>query len=199
MAQGTRNGTLGLALAATVLVHVGIAWWLLSLRQTAPAHGPAALAVIWIARQAPPLPSPALPPAPVPATSDTATPPLARGPRSHALQAVEVQRPSIDDQVPLPGAAALLEQAGTWARQQAPAADFVRDPLRHRASPAADGRFAMREPVSVEDVVIAVGSLFGGGPSDPCPRIRRNLAALGTGGDAALTAEELRRLQQYCL
>ena len=96
-------------------------------------------------------------------------------------------------------AGALLEQAGEWARPQAPAADFAHDPLRRRSPPTADGRFAMRDPVSVEDVVIAVGKLFGGGPSDPCPRIRRNIANLGTGGDAELTAEELRRLQQYCL
>lgn len=199
MAQGMQNGTVSIALAATVLVHVGIAWWLLALRQTAPVHEPAALTVIWIERPAPPPPSPTPPPVSVPATSDTATPPPARAPRSHALQAVAVERPSIDDAVPLPSAAALLEQASDWARQQAPAADFARDPLRHRAPPAADGRFAMRDPVSVEDVVIAVGKLFGGGPSDPCPRIRRNLANLGTGGDAELTAKEVRRLQQYCL
>lgn len=194
MAQGMRKGTVSIALAATVLVHVGIAWWLLALRQTAPVHEPAALTVIWIERPAPPPPSPTPPPVPVPAT-----PPPARAPRSHALQAVEVESASIDDNVSLPTAATLLDQAGDWARQQAPVADFARDPLRHRAPPAADGRFAMRDPVSVEDVVVAVGTLFGGGPSDPCPRIRRNLANLGTDGDAELTAEEVRRLQQYCL
>jgi len=199
MAQGMRNRTVGIALGATVLVHVGIAWWLLTLRQTSPDRETDALTVTWIERPVPALPPPTPPPSPVPATSSTATPPPARAPRSHALQAVEVERPSIDEAAPLPTASALLEQAGDWARQQAPAADFSRDPLQHRPPPAADGRFAMRDPVSVEDVVIAVGKLFGGGPSDPCPRIRRNIANLGTGGDAELTSEEIRRLQQYCL
>ncbi|MCD9127422.1 hypothetical protein [Luteimonas fraxinea] len=199
MAQGMRSGTVSIALAATVLVHVGIAWWLLTLRQTSPARESDALTVTWIERPVPVLPPPLSPPVSVPATTDPATPSSARAPRSSALQAVELATQSIDDEVSLPTASALLEQAGEWARQQAPAADFSRDPLQHRPPPAADGRFAMRDPVSVEDVVIAVGKLFGGGPSDPCPRIRRNIANLGTGGDAELTAEEIRRLQQYCL
>ena len=198
MAQGMRNGTVSIALAATVVMHVGIAWWLLTLRQTSPDRETDALTVAWIERPEPVIPPPTPPPSPGPATSDTATPPP-RAPRSSALQAVEVATSSIDEQVPLPTASALLEQAGDWARQQAPAADFSHDPLQHRAPPAVDGRFAMRDPVSVEDVVIAVGKLFGGGPSDPCPRIRRNIANLGTGGDAELTREEIRRLQQYCL
>ena len=198
MAQGVRNRTVHIALAATVLVHVGIAWWLLGLRQTASLHTPAALSVTWIERPVPAIPQPTSTPEPASTASNTAPPSPARAPRS-ALQAVEVENPSIDDDTPLPTASVLLEQAGDWARQQTPAADFARNPLQHRAPPAADGRFAMRDPVSVEDVVIAVGKLFGGGPSDPCPRIRRNIANLGTGGDAEQTREEIRRLQQYCL
>ena len=199
MAQGMRKGAVGVALAATVLVHVGVAWWLLGLRQPAPDRVADALTVIWIERPLPIVPPPAPQPAPALTTSEITTPPPARARRNDALQAVDVTRQSIDDAAPLPTAAALLEQAGNWARQQAPAADFSRDPLQHRPMPAADGRFAMREPVSVEDVVIAVGKLFGGGPSDPCPRIRRNIANLGTGGDAELISEEIRRLQQACL
>ncbi|MET0327169.1 MAG: hypothetical protein ABW163_00210 [Luteimonas sp.] len=194
-----RKGAVGVALAATVLVHVGVAWWLLGLRQPAPDRVADALTVIWIERPLPIVPPPAPQPAPAPTTSGFTTPLPARARRNDALQAVDVTRPSIDDAAPLPTVAALLEQAGDWARQQAPAADFSRDPLQHRPMPAADGRFAMREPVSVEDVVIAVGKLFGGGPSDPCPRIRRNIANLGTGGDAELISEEIRRLQQACL
>ncbi|MEF3082427.1 hypothetical protein V3391_09435 [Luteimonas sp. SMYT11W] len=194
-----RKGAVGVALAATVLVHVGVAWWLLGLRRPAPDRVADALTVIWIERPLPIVPPPAPQPAPAPTTSGFTTPLPARARRNDALQAVDVTRPSIDDAAPLPTAAALLEQAGDWARQQAPAADFSRDPLQHRPMPAADGRFAMREPVSVEDVVIAVGKLFGGGPSDPCPRIRRNIANLGTGGDAELISEEIRRLQQACL
>ncbi len=199
MAQGMRKGAVGVALAATVLVHVGVAWWLLGLRQPAPDRVADALTVIWIERPLPIVPPPAPQPAPAPTTSGITTPPPVRARRNDALQAVDVARASINDAAPLPTAAALLEQAGDWARQQAPAADFSHDPLQHRPMPAADGRFAMREPVSVEDVVIAVGKLFGGGPSDPCPRIRRNIANLGTGGDAELISEEIRRLQQACL
>ncbi|MCD9098690.1 hypothetical protein LU699_11410 [Luteimonas fraxinea] len=196
-----RNGTVSIALAATVLVHVGIAWWLLTLRQTSPARETDALTVTWIERPVPVLPPPTPPPSPVPATSNTATPLPARAPRSSALQAVEVERPSIEDAAPLPTASALLEQAGDWARQQAPAADFAHDPLRRRPPPSVDGRFAMRRSITPEDIAKGIGQLFGGAgyTQDPCPQIRRNIANLGTGGDAELTSEELRRLQQYCL
>lgn len=201
MAQGMRSRTVGIALAATLLVHIGIAWWLLGLRQTVPVRDAPALAITWIDRPAPVIPPPSQPPyplpAPVPATSDSARALPARAPRA-ALQTVDLEPAPVAVEAP-PSATALLEQAGAWARRQAPAADFSHDPLQRRPPPAADGRFAMRNPVSVEDVVVAVGKLFGGGPSDPCPRIRRNLANLGTGGDAELTSEEVRRLQQYCL
>lgn len=201
MAQGVRKGAVSIALAATVLVHIGIACWLLALRQTVPDRETDALTVTWIERPVPVLPPPNPPPAAVRATSGTATPPPARAPRSSALQAVEVESPSIDDTAPLPTATALLEQAGDWARQQAPAADFAHDPLRRRPPPTSDGRFAMRRSLSPEDIAKGIGQLFGGAgyTQDPCPQIRRNIANLGTGGDAELTSEELRRLQQYCL
>jgi len=198
MAQGTRNRTAGIALGATVLVHAGIAWWLLGLRQTAPLRETKALTVAWIDRPAPSIDIPVPPPsAPLRTAADRPPAPRARS----ALQAVEVDTPSSADDAPLPTAASLLEQAGDWARQQAPAADFSHDPLRRRAPPAADGRFAMRRSITPADVARGIGQLFGGAgyTQDPCPQIRRNLANLGSGGDAELTGEEIRRLQQFCL
>lgn len=201
MTQGMRGKTFGIALGATVLVHVGLAWWLMGLRQTAPDRETDALTVTWIERSAPALPPDLLPPARAPTTPDT-TPPSPRGrtPR-RALQAVDVASPTSNADAPLPSAAALLEQAGDWARHQAPTVDFAHDPLQRRPPPAADGRFAMRGPITPEDIAKGIGQLFGGAgyTQDPCPQIRRNIAKLGTGGDAELTSEEIRRLQQYCL
>jgi type IV secretory pathway VirB10-like protein len=191
MAQGVRNRAVSIALAATVLVHVGIACWLLALRQTVPDRETDALTVTWIERPVPVPPPSNPPPAPVRATSGIAAPPPAHAPRSSTLQAVEVASTSIDDTAQLPTATALLEQA----------ADFAHDPLRRRPPPTSDGRFAMRRSLSPEDIAKGIGQLFGGAgyTQDPCPQIRRNIANLGTGGDAELTREELRRLQQYCL
>lgn len=198
MAQGMRNRGASIALATTVLVHAGIAWWLLGLREAPPAPARSIiLEVAWIDRPPPPsevgAPAPRMPARAVRVRS--LPPPSAPRP----LQAVDVAAPAIEGDLPAPGSATLLDQAAEWARAQAPADGFAHDPLRHRPPPRRDGSFAMREPISTEDVVIAVGKLFGGGPSDPCPRIRRNLANLGTGGDAELRSEEIRRLQQFCL
>mgnify|MGYP000993808397 CR=1 FL=1 len=200
MAQGMRNRTAGIALCATVLVHAGIAWWLMGLQHASPERDDTALALTWIERPAPAGPSEPLPLAPDRATADA--PPQSsrvRAPRS-TLQAVDVATPTDDADAQAPGAAALLEQAGDWARRQAPVADFTRDPLQRRPPPAADGRFAMRGPISPEDIAKGIGQLFGGAgyTQDPCPQIRRNIANLGTGGDAELTREEIRRLQQFC-
>ncbi|MCD9007726.1 hypothetical protein LDO31_16090 [Luteimonas sp. XNQY3] len=198
MAQGTRSRTAAIALGATVLVHAGIAWWLLGLRQTALSRETDALVVTWIDR--PELLIDIAVPAPTPPVRATAAmPPPARA--HSVLQAVDVETPSAAADAPLPTAAALLEQAGDWARQQVPAVEFSHDPLRRRAQPIADGRFAMRRSITPADVARGIGQLFGGAgyTQDPCPQIRRNIANLGTGGDAELRAEEIRRLQQFCL
>ncbi len=51
-----------------------------------------------------------------------------------------------------------------------------------------------------ERVVQAVGVVFGGAgyTTDPCPRVRRNLANLATGTDRALVDEEVRRHRRFC-
>lgn len=199
MTQGARHSGAYIALLATLLVHAGIGWWLLGLR-IAPTSESATvtLQVVWIDRPSPaPVSSPVLSPsaAPAPTSRARVEPPL----KDRPLRAVEIPAPEGMPATAGPDAAALLEQASDWARSQGPAVDFAHDPLRQRAPPRRDGSFAMREPVSTEDVLIAIGQLFGGGPSDPCPQIRRNLANLGTGGNTELRSEEIRRLQQYCL
>lgn len=198
MTQGLRNRTTGIALGATVLVHAGIAWWLLGLRQTPPPRAASAFEVTWIERPAPAVqPRPAVPAAAQPPVGR----PLPAPTPARSLQAVELDAPPIQAPGPLPDTASLLEQAGAWAREQSPAADFSRDPLRHRPAPSADGRFAMRRSITPADIAHGIGQLFGGAgyTQDPCPQIRRNIADLGTGGDAELRAEEVRRLQQFCL
>lgn len=202
MAHARRSDRTGLtALLGMVAMHSAALWWLLQTSDL-PVEPPAetALQVVWIERPLAPLP----PPSPVAAPPNAATPAppsTARAgtpPRRAALQAVELAPPASDDTTAATPARSLQEQAGDWARRQAPAVDFMPDPLRHRPAPVRGGRFAMRDPLSAEDVVLAVGRLFGGGPSDPCPRIRDNIANLSDGGDRALIAEELRRLRQFC-
>lgn len=96
-----------------------------------------------------------------------------------------------------------LEQGRRWAAEQAPAIDFQRDPFAARedlvGSTQAE-QFRMREPMTVAKVARGIGTLFAGPDytTDPCPRIRGNLANLNTGGDRALVDEEVRRLRRLC-
>jgi len=196
-----RTGATALALGATVLVHACIGWWLMGLREDRLPRPTPALRIVWIERPAPPAPLPTVvePGGASPATLASSSPPAA--PRE-ALQAVEVASPSgAADASRLPHAADLLEQAARWAQAQSPATDFAHDPLRRRTRDATQGRFAMRDPVSAQDVVRGIGQLLGGpGYSEtPCPQIRRNIANAGNGSDPALAAEEIRRLQRFCL
>ena len=59
----------------------------------------------------------------------------------------------------------------------------------------------MRDPVTVADVANAISQLMGGPgyTTDPCPRVRQNIGALGSGGRSELLDEELRRLRKLCL
>ena len=200
MTQGLRTKTTGIALALTMLVHAGLAWWLLGLRETASKRESRALEVVWIERPAP-KPPVAMDVPDIATASPIGPPPAPSRPRRDALQAVEIDAAPVAAETRLPTAADLLAQAGQWARDQAPAADFGHDPLRRRVAPRAYGRFAMRQSISPEDVVKGIGQLLGGAgyTETPCPQIRRNIANLGIGGDAELAAEEIRRLQQYCL
>ncbi|RPD87651.1 hypothetical protein [Luteimonas sp. 100069] len=194
-----RNPGVRIALGATVLVHAGIAWWLLGLREAPPVDSTIALQVAWIDRPATPS-LPALPERPAPATT-TRTRRVSTSAQPRPLQSVDVPAAASPSEPSSPDAAALLDQARDWARTQSPQPAFTHDPLQRRPPPAADGRFAMRGPITPEDIAKGIGQLFGGAgyTQDPCPQIRRNIANLGTGGDTELASEEIRRLRQFCL
>jgi hypothetical protein len=99
--------------------------------------------------------------------------------------------------------AVFLQQGRRLAEEAAPIGDFARDPFAERsdlmATPRTD-RFRVKTQVTPELVAQAVGVLFGGAgyTTDPCPRVRSNLANLGTGNERELVDEEVRRLRRLC-
>lgn len=186
----------GLAIAC----HVGLGWWLLRpMPLLEDARPEAGLLVTWIeplasASLSVPPPRPADPGSTGRSETLPAEAPLPSAPPTHADQGAVSGSPGLTT-------AALLEQGLQWARAQEETPDFIPDPLRDPPAPQAAGRFAMRDPVSPEAVLRAIGRLVGGPDyeTDPCPRIRRNLAALGPAGDSELMREEIRRLQSLCM
>lgn len=188
------------ALGATLLVHLalGVGLWRLTGDAPHPARSAPAMQVVWI--DAPPPPVASVTSAPqsprIPASASRAPPSPSRQ-RRPALQAVDVTAPTVVDAPPT--RLSLQDQASALARSAAPVGSFAPDPLRHRPPPRADGRFAMHGPVSAQDVVNGIGALFGGGPSDPCPRIREHLANADMGAGRALANEEIERLRRNCL
>lgn len=187
------------ALAIAILLHSVAGWLVLQARS---GRGDASaeagvLQITWIERPAPSRP---LEPPPE-STRERRTPLREDAPAIRQPEAVVH-----GDAVPEPSrplSAVFLEQGRQLARAQAGAHDFVQDPFanrRHALSDAGGGRFRMREPMSAAKVVAGIGQLFGGAgyEIDPCPRIRRNIAALGTGGDSELLQEEFRRQRQFC-
>lgn len=187
-----------IALGGTLIVHGVLGVWLLRLpHEAAPAMPDVALQVIWIDAAVPPPQAQMPAPPPIAVTPPVAPPRPPERPRP-ALQAVEVAAPAPASaaQAPRPS---LQDQARALARDAAAPGGFDPDPLRHRPAPRADGRFAMRDPLSAQDVVNGIGALFGGGPSDPCPRIRQNLANANMGAGRELAEEEIRRLRRNCL
>ncbi|MEN5059356.1 hypothetical protein [Luteimonas sp. TWI1416] len=200
MTPPRRERTGGIAAGLTLACHLAVLAWLLSgsVEPRKPRTDDRRLQVIWVD---PVPPAVSVVPAPV---SGAAQAPLVRsGPSTTAtprssLTAVEIA-PAAPADAPAP-ATSLHAQARAWARAQTAPVDFIPDPLRHRAPPRPDGAFAMRAPISAQDVVEGIGALvFGGGPTDPCPQIRRNLANADLGAGRALAEEELHRLQRDCL
>jgi hypothetical protein len=189
------------ALAVTVLVHVVAALLALASRGP-PGPGPAVdpLQLVWIE------PAPAAPvaDAPTPAEAPVRSRATPRPPPSRAPDPAVA---AIDDPDPPPPeptrslSAVFIGQGKALARSQ-DAVDFARNPLVDRATgiEAPAERIRMREPMSAARVVAGIGQLFGGPgyETSPCPRIRRNIAALGPGGDRAAVQEEVRRHQQHC-
>lgn len=189
-----------LSAGAAIACHVGLGWWLLNPAPQRVAQPPEpALQVIWIEPAAPAAPL-SVPP-PNQATRLPVARIQARSPAAFPLAAHHDAEATVP-QANLPAPEALLEQGLRWARGQHEAPDFHPDPLRSApAGASAPGRFAMRDPLSPQAVVRAIGALIGGPDyeADPCPRIRRNLAGLGPAGDSELMREEIRRLQSLCM
>lgn len=98
-----------------------------------------------------------------------------------------------------PLSAVFIEQGKAVARGDT---DYARNPLTATAPTLGDTseRIRMREAMTAAKVVAGIGQIFGGPgyTTNPCPRIRRNIAALGTGGDSELLQEEVRRHRQFC-
>lgn len=196
------GGERAVAWSLVVVVHVSLLWWLARPIEQDVHPDAGALQIHWIERAAPiarvlrPRASPSPPRrqaarAPPPARSaqlDAALPP---GPVSQ-----EVERPQ-------PMSAVFIEQGRRWAEAQAPIGDFSRNPFARRedlvAAVKAD-RFRMREAITPDRVVRQIAVLFGGPgyTTDPCPRVRGNLANLTTGTDRNLVEEEVRRLRRLC-
>lgn len=201
VSQG-RAHTRTVALGATLMVHLalGVGLWRLTGDAPHPARSAPAMQVVWIDAPNPPPPVASVTAAPqsprMPASASRASPPPSRQ-RRPALQAVDVTAPMVVDAPRT--RPSLQDQASALARSAAPAGSFAPDPLRHRPPPRADGRFAMHGPVSAQDVVNGIGALFGGGPSDPCPRIREHLANADMGAGRAMANEEIERLRRNCL
>jgi hypothetical protein len=187
--------------ALVVVVHLALVW---GLTRPLPPQGSldaAPLQIHWIER-AMSRPHPPPPEAPASARSQAARPaPTAQDTRISEVHAPEPAAAVREEVGAL--SAVFLEQGRRWVEDAAPIGNFQSNPLAVRedliALPRTD-RFRMRDPVTPERVVQAVGVLFGGADysTDPCPRVRRNLANLATGSDRALVEEEVRRHRQFC-
>lgn len=190
------------ALAIAVALHAVFAWLILHSRgdrdDASAERG--ALQVAWIERPAPEPSRPAEPPPESPRERN-ATPPRDAATAPARPESVAHGRAAPEPSRPL--SAVFIDQGRQFARTQADAHDFVQDPFanrRHALSDVRGGGFRMREAVTPAKVLAGIGQLFGGPgyETDPCPRIRRNIAALGPGGDSELLQEEFRRQRQFC-
>lgn len=187
------------ALAVAILLHAVAGWLVLQARS---GRGDASaeagvLQITWIVR-----PTPSRPLEPPPESTRERRAPQ-REEASAIRQPETIARDAAMPEPSRPLSAVFLEQGRQLARAQAGTHDFVQDPFanrRHALSDVGGGRFRMKEPMSAAKVVAGIGQLFGGAgyETDPCPRIRRNIAALGPGGDSELLQEEFRRQRQFC-
>ncbi len=178
-------------------------WWLLTRAAMVPITDDAqddALQVRWIER-------PAIA-APVPTVAAGAPSPPRRprgreaGPRATGPgPAPQHDAPATDT----PMSAVFIEQGHRLARGLAEGDAATADPFADRpaALPGhAGGTFRMREPPSLQGALRKIGQLVGGPgySTDPCSRIRDNIAGLanGEGAERELLAEELRRKRALC-
>jgi hypothetical protein len=189
------------AVLVVVGAHAAFCWLLLRAAAVPPLPGAGndALQVRWID-----------PPEREAAAKTTRAP----TPRSPAPRRVEPRRPQPPSGAPMhdapesdaPMSAVFIEQGNRFAHDlvQGEAAAGA-DPFADRRAPLpgrAGGAFRMREPRSLQRTLRRVGQLVGGPgySTDPCPRIRDNIASLanGEGAERELLAEELRRKNALC-
>jgi hypothetical protein len=201
--SGGDAGVRALAWGLVVVVHVALLWWLARPVEWPVPSEPVVLQLHWIERPVPM--RPALTPDPPAAARQprlTGVVPLPDASRGETAMTPEPLEP-VSGSKDRPMSAVFLEQGRRWAADAAPVGEFRRNPLAAREDlvglPKAD-RFRMRVQVTPERVLQKVGVLFGGAgyTTDPCPRVRRNLANLATGGERELVEEEVRRLRQLC-
>lgn len=199
----------GIAVFIVLVVHALLAWVLLHVATPRPGHDNAPLQLRWRLR---PLVDDATPRKP---TSTSSLPASGRA-RAAPAALAEGTPVSADAHTgptnapPSPEPAPdFLAQAAAWARDSSPASGYDTDPLRRRqvrlpGGPAGQPeRFAMREPLSPQQVIRSIGVLFAGPgyTTDPCPRIRRNADNLLTDtrdpGRRRL-AWELQQYEDHC-
>jgi len=204
MRTATRGGR-GIAWAVVLAWHALVGWWLLhAVRLPRTPDDDLALQVVYVT----------LPPAAAssPEPSAMARPHDSRRKLRLADPAPTAAMLQVQPALPDPPANSapadttpsmrLLEQALAGVRQ--PAAMAPRDPLadRHARLPAADrGRFRMREPVTPASALAWLGRHVlapAGYEADPCPRNRRNIAALLAGGDTPRLQLELAFEREHC-
>lgn len=191
------------ALSIALCVHAAIGTWaVLSSRTGDDAIHADALQVTWIE------PTPPVAP-PVAATPEPATTPRPANPAAPrriaatapAASAEAEAMPTATPEPSRPLSAVFIEQGKAVARGDT-GTGFTRNPLTATAPTLGDTseRIRMREAMTAAKVVAGIGQIFGGPgyTTNPCPRIRRNIAALGTGGDSELLQEEVRRHRQFC-
>ncbi len=190
------------ALAAALLLHAAFLTWVIVSSGHADERvvDPAALDVIWIER-AQPATEP-LPPEQSAQQQDATIPPGIAPPVAPASVARQVEPTQpVAPEPSRPLSAVFIEQGKALERRQ-PVDDFGHNPLTASVPSLGDTneRIRMREPMTAAKVVARIGQVFGGPgyETSPCPRIRRNIAALGTGGDSELLQEEVRRHRQFC-
>lgn len=203
-ATGTIDRQRVAAWLVVAAVHAGLGWLLLRasiVRVPAGTLGDDALQLTWIEP-----PSPADPGTP----ADRAAPVrgMGRKPERRVVRApIEGAAAPVVPQPPAPAAglsAVFLEQARRLTHA-APGGAVAADPFANRDArlPGHEASaFRMREPRSLQGALRKVGALFGGAgySTDPCPQIRKNVAALGNGegSERELLQEELRRQRAYC-
>lgn len=191
----------GIALGVVLAWHILLGWVLVRALRIEPSRNDEdALQIVYVTVPASALPS----------TAHVARIPAARQqyrPRPEPVHAgtANLRASAAPQPVDAPSLSAVfLDQAHTWAQQQAPIDFASHDPLASRPKQlpvAATKRFRMKPQHSPRDLVAAVGGyLFApkGYNTDPCPRNRENIGNLMAGQDSQALQQELDFEREHC-